>query len=138
MRKSLSYAIRRALTLFPTQFFTCQRMHRERQALLIGKLLAESIKTHQHIRSLSEVEFTVFSQFGDDGIIQWLRHNLDLPNRTFIEFGVEDYRESNTRFLMMNDNWAGFVMDSSEVKYIPHNSLGGTSETRIDCQDSIY
>jgi len=30
-----------------------------------------------------------------------------------VEFGVQDYRESNTRFLMMNDNWSGLVMDGS-------------------------
>ncbi|OGI48462.1 MAG: NADH dehydrogenase [Candidatus Muproteobacteria bacterium RIFCSPHIGHO2_01_60_12] len=86
----------------------------EHQMLLSGKALAESMKSKKCIKSLSEVEFKVFSQFGDDGIIQWLVNNLDIPNKTFIEFGVEDYRESNTRFLMMNDNWSGFVMDGSE------------------------
>jgi len=115
MRRSIAYAIRRALTFPQTKFFAYQRLYLERQALLIGRLLSENIKPKQNIRSLSEVEFTVFSQFGDDGIIQWLQHNLEIPNKTFIEFGVEDYRESNTRFLMMNDNWAGFVMDSSEA-----------------------
>ncbi len=81
--------------------------------LLLGKLLAESVKNKIIVKTLKEVEFKVFSQFGDDGIIQWLVHNIEIPNKTFIEFGVEDYRESNTRFLMMNDNWSGFVMDSS-------------------------
>jgi hypothetical protein len=89
-------------------------MQSENQMLLWGKALAENMKSKQRIKSLSEVEFKVFSQFGDDGIIQWLVNNLDMPHRTFIEFGVEDYRESNTRFLMMNDNWSGFVMDGSE------------------------
>jgi hypothetical protein len=56
----------------------------------------------------------VFSQFGDDGIVQWLVHNLAFPHETFVEFGVENYRESTTRFLMMNDNWSGFVMDGSQ------------------------
>jgi hypothetical protein len=36
-----------------------------------------------------------------------------LVDRTFIEFGVEDFFESNCRFLMMNDNFCGFVMDGS-------------------------
>ena len=30
---------------------------------------------------------------------------------------MEDYREANTRFLLMNNNWSGLVMDSSE-KYV--------------------
>lgn len=86
----------------------------EHSLLLLGKLAVDSVKAKKTISSLSEVEFKVFSQFGDDGIIQWLIHNLDIPNKTFVEFGVENYRESNTRFLLMNNNWSGFVMDASE------------------------
>jgi hypothetical protein len=59
-------------------------------------------------------EFKVFSQWGEDGILQYLIHNLPIRHRTFIEFGVEDYRESNTRFLLLHDDWQGFVMDGSE------------------------
>jgi hypothetical protein len=53
----------------------------------------------------------VFSQFGDDGIIQYLIHLLGPMEDTFIEFGVQDYSESNTRFLLLNDNWRGLVID---------------------------
>lgn len=88
----------------------------ERQKLLMGKILSNQIKNKEfQARSLKDVEFSIFSQFGDDGIIQWLTQNLEIPNKTFIEFGVEDFSESNSRFLMMNDNWSGFVMDGSEL-----------------------
>ncbi len=90
------------------------RTHLENQSLLLGKSLAENIKHKKKITNLSEVEFKVFSQWGDDGIIQWLVNNISFPNKTFIEFGVEDYRESNTRFLLMHDNWSGLVMDGSK------------------------
>lgn len=85
----------------------------ERQLLLLGRQLSEAISSKKNISSLSEVEFKVFSQWGDDGIIQWLIKNVEIHNKTFVEFGVGNYRESNTRFLMMNNNWSGFVMDSS-------------------------
>jgi len=103
-------------TLIPTYGSSEQNSYDmgERQLLLLGKLMSESIKQKKRLTALSEVEFSVFSQWGDDGIIQWLINNIDLPSRTFIEFGVENYRESNTRFLMMNNNWSGFVMDESE------------------------
>jgi hypothetical protein len=90
-----------------------QEKNSEREVLILGRLLSENVKNKKQIDTLSDVEFSVFSQFGDDGIIQWLVNNLDFPHKTFIEFGVEDYRESNTRFLMMNDNWSGLVMDGS-------------------------
>ncbi len=66
------------------------------------------------IKSLADVEFQVFSQFGDDGIIQYLISKLDIPNKTFVEFGVENYREANTRFLLVNNNWKGLVIDGSQ------------------------
>ena len=66
--------------------------------------------------SLSEKEFKVYSQFGDDGIIQYLIRAIPVAETSFIEFGVGDYFESNTHFLLVNDNWAGLVLDGSEEK----------------------
>jgi len=64
-------------------------------------------------RNLQDYEFRVFSQWGEDGIIQKIVDSIDIRNRTFIEFGVEDFKVSNCRFLMAKDNWSGFVMDGS-------------------------
>lgn len=65
--------------------------------------------------NIQEAEFKVFSQFGDDGIIQYLVNRVEIPagRRRFIEFGVENYRESNTRFLLLNNNWSGLILDGS-------------------------
>ena len=82
--------------------------------MLQGRLLAETLVRKRDYESLADFEFKVFSQFGDDGIIQFLTHNLKLSRKTFIEFGVENYLESNTRFLLQKDNWSGFVMDGSK------------------------
>ncbi len=65
------------------------------------------------IDALSDVEFKVFSQWGDDGISQWLINRLPIAHSTFVEFGAANYRESNTRFPLMHDNWQVFVMDGS-------------------------
>lgn len=104
--KKLKLAINRALS---------QQDSSEQNTLMLGKILSENVKSKKNISSLNDVEFRVFSQWGDDGIIQWLTSNIDFPDRTFVEFGVEDYSESNTRFLMMNNNWSGLVMDGSET-----------------------
>lgn len=77
-----------------------------------GQILAfqqRSIISH----NLSDYEFRIFSQWGEDGILQFLTRNISLRNKTFIEFGVEDFFESNCRFLMMKDLWRGFVIDGS-------------------------
>lgn len=70
-------------------------------------------------------EFKVFSQFGDDGIIQWLISNLNISEKIFVEFGVENYIESNTRFLLKNNNWSGLVMDgdSANIDFIKQDGI---------------
>ncbi len=83
-------------------------------------LAAQSILSEFRYRRdgipLAHSEFSVFSQFGDDGIIQYVIARLKLPpdEQRFVEFGVENYRESNTRFLLLNNNWRGLVMDGSD------------------------
>ena len=64
-------------------------------------LTARTNNTKMDIDDIKDAEYKVFSQFGDDGIIQYLISTLNIKNETFIEFGVEDYRESNTRYLLV-------------------------------------
>lgn len=66
------------------------------------------------IMKLEDAEFKVFLQSGEDGIIDFLLSKINVENKYFVEFGVENYYESNTRFLMMNRNWRGLVIDGSK------------------------
>jgi hypothetical protein len=68
--------------------------------------------------SLAAVEFKVFSQWGEDGIIDWIVERAQIPPhlQSFIEFGVEFYGEANTRFLLQNRNWRGLVIDGSPTQ----------------------
>lgn len=93
----------------------------EKSLFLNARIYANAVQD-KRLRSLEEAEFQVYSQFGEDGIIQWLIHNVAIDNKTFIEFGVEDYTEANTRFLLMNNNWSGLVMDGSEANMKRLNS----------------
>ncbi len=93
---------------------TLQAVHHraEHLALNQGRLWV-AIDEGRYSPDLKDHEFRVFSQWGEDGILQYLVRSLPIAHRTFIEFGVEDFVESNCRFLMMNDNWSGFVIDGS-------------------------
>jgi NAD kinase len=97
------------------------------QKILLGKLLSNSnsARTKEIIDDVNKSEFQVFSQWGDDGIIDFLASYLDIKNKTFIEFGVENYEESNTRFLLINRNWTGFIMDGSaeNIDYVKNDSI---------------
>lgn len=118
---NLSQKVNQILNTF--NWFKKIDMHFEYQTILAAQYLIELNKNKKVINSLRDVEFKVFSQWGDDGIIQWLILNLDLKEKTFVEFGVENYSESNTRFLLMNNNWSGLVMDGSfkKVKQIKNS-----------------
>lgn len=82
----------------------------ERILINQGRLWTQMTNQVAHPK-LSDYEFRVFSQWGEDGIIQFLISEVEIENRTFVEFGVEDFLESNCRFLMMNNNWSGLVLD---------------------------
>jgi len=70
-------------------------------------------------------EFRVFSQWGEDGIIQHLINRVPIERRIFVEFGVENYVESNTRFLLTNNQWSGLVIDGSaeNIDYIRRDQI---------------
>lgn len=93
-----------------------QKLHYDthKSLMLSGKILSAQNAQKTVLASLDDVEFQVFSQRGEDGIIQYLISKIDIPNPVFVEFGVETYTESNTRFLLMNNNWSGLVIDGSK------------------------
>lgn len=67
-------------------------------------------------RPWHENEFRVYSQFGEDGLLQFLFREIKDAPHTFVEFGVEDYQEANTRFLLLQDrSWSGLVLDGDDA-----------------------
>ena len=93
--------------------------------ILQGKIMAE-LNKQKTSKNIQDYEFKVFSQNGEDGIIQHLIDKIDVKNKTFIEFGVESYQEANTRFLIENDNWSGLIIDGSEeyMNGVKYSTLG--------------
>lgn len=85
----------------------------EDMKMQLGKLL-DINSTKINSSNINDYEFKVFSQWGEDGIINYLIKNLQIENEVFVEFGVENYKESNTRFLLKNSNWTGLIIDNSK------------------------
>ncbi|OJU13042.1 MAG: hypothetical protein BGN85_06745 [Alphaproteobacteria bacterium 64-11] len=84
--------------------------------MLTAKLLVDAMRQRGVIADIKETEFKVFSQFGEDGIIQYLVHRAQITpeERVLVEFGSDFYGEANTRFLVMQDYWRALLMDGSE------------------------
>jgi hypothetical protein len=94
----------------------------ERLQLQVGQLQSARVA---ELANLRDAEFRVFSQFGEDGIIQYLVQRVPIEHDVFVEFGVEDYSESNTRFLIANNNWRGLIMDggSDHIEFAKRTGL---------------
>lgn len=90
------------------------RSELDKGLILNARALMANWDPNGPLQPFSDYEFQVFSQFGDDGIIQRLIRGLKITEESFIEFGVQDYSESNTRFLLLNNNWRGLILDCSE------------------------
>ena len=90
----------------------------------LGRIEARQLQ-NLPIADVQEAEFRVFSQWGEDGILHHLFRYIAAPRKIFVEFGVENYTESNTRFLLMNSNWSGLIIDGSakNVDYIKRDDI---------------
>ena len=80
-------------------------------------------------------EYQVFSQAGDDGIIQHLTRVIPIQHRVFVEFGVQNYVESNTRFLLLKNNWSGLVMDGTQknIEFIRRDPIYARHDLNAIC-----
>jgi hypothetical protein len=60
---------------------------------------------------LRNFEKKIFSQNGEDGIIEEIFNRIGTTNKYFVEFGVENGKECNTRYLLEKNAWSGLWMD---------------------------
>ena len=103
LKKYLSFLVRR---IFDEEI--------QKELILKAKVLSLKNKNLKKIKDLSVVEFQVYSQWGEDGIIDWLISKFPQIPKNFLEIGTQDYKESNTRFLLINRNRDGFLIEGDK------------------------
>lgn len=109
-----------------------ERLQRIQQSL--GRIEDRQLLT-QNPKGFCKYEYQVYSQWGEDGLIQHLIHNVVIENPVFVEFGVEKYTESNTRFLLINNNWSGLIIDGSEqnIAYVKKDPVYWRHNLKAEC-----
>jgi hypothetical protein len=60
--------------------------------------------------------FRAFSQNDEDGILQEIFRRIGTTNRTFVEFGVQDGLQTNTR-LLLYAGWRGLWIEADRAAY---------------------
>tara|TARA_Y100000389_G_scaffold189395_1_gene213080 strand:+ start:2417 stop:3346 length:930 start_codon:yes stop_codon:yes gene_type:complete len=66
---------------------------------------------YEHISNLQDVDYKIFSQNGEDGIIDYLLNKIKIEKPKFVEVGVGNYLESNTRFIFERTSASGLIID---------------------------
>ncbi|MCJ8277940.1 MAG: hypothetical protein HRT44_11080 [Bdellovibrionales bacterium] len=64
--------------------------------------------------NLRNFEDKVYSQNGEDGILQEIFRRIGTTNQFFVEFGVENGQECNGRYLLEKKGWQGLWIDGSK------------------------
>ncbi len=64
-------------------------------------------------QNLRNFEKQIFSQNGEDGIIEEIFNRIGTKEKYFVEFGVENGKECNTRYLLQEKAWSGLWIDGS-------------------------
>jgi hypothetical protein len=66
---------------------------------------------------LFDYEKKVFSQNKEDGIIEYLLQKIGFKNKYYVEFGVENGHECNTRYIREYHGFSGLMMDGSNENH---------------------
>ncbi len=83
-----------------------------KKIFMIGHSHILNMRNKYHdITSISDVDYKVYSQHGEDGIIDYILKKLSIEKPKFVEIGVGDYTECNTRFLFESRSAKGLIID---------------------------
>ena len=93
LKKSKSYTIQKILMV------------------LSNILILKSRKFYDQYSNIEDAELKIFSQNGEDGIIDFLVTKLNIKKPSFVEIGIGDYSEANTRLLYEMYYGEGLVID---------------------------
>jgi hypothetical protein len=101
----------------------------ELQAEQLARDLMKDPK-HSDPKRLNRYEARVYSQAGEDGILQEIFRRVGTTNRIFCEFGAADGRENNSA-LLLQQGWGGLWMDgdaelvaAAKARYPEHVRTG--------------
>jgi hypothetical protein len=107
--------IRQRLDLIESRMAELSR-HLEEAARLAREQLA--LERKRRLVGLQAFERRVYSQNGEDGILEEILRRIGVSGRFFVEFGVETGAECNCARLAREENWSGLFMEADPVLFV--------------------
>lgn len=93
------------------------------------------LQEQQNFPHLLQYSKNIYSQNGEDGILEEILNRIEVTNRWFCEFGAWDGKHlSNTYRLLEEKGWKGVMIEGDKQKYAELNNL---SEQYPDSLTSI-
>lgn len=87
-------------------------LQQDKMLLAIGRLMASiQITNMDKFKCLSDSEFKVFSQWGEDGILNYIFEVLGLTKPRIMEVGASNFIECNSRFAAEHRNARVYAVD---------------------------
>lgn len=83
----------------------------ELQAVAYRENLIATQKKYEDPTSLNRFEYEIFSQCGEDGIVDEIFRRIGATNRYFVEFGAGNGLQNSTTALLLK-NWVGLWMEA--------------------------
>ncbi|MCU0343784.1 MAG: hypothetical protein MUF28_08185 [Ignavibacterium sp.] len=121
MRSIINYITDKISSLLSTKsvpsiYYTLQQLSDVNGNILITNFLNEQLYWNEkYIKSKRITHFhkSVFTQNGEDGIIEEIFNRIGVTNRYFVEFGVHGVKNNST--LLLIKNWTGLWIGGSEL-----------------------
>ena len=89
------------------------KKYKDKKIFMIGNShILNARRNYESIENLSDLDYQIFSQNGEDGILDYLLYQLEIQKPKFLEIGVGDYSECNTRFIFERCSSKGTIIDS--------------------------
>jgi hypothetical protein len=82
--------------------------------ILAHSIILKSRIFYEKYELIEDAEIKIFSQNGEDGIIDYIIQKLSLKKPSFVEIGVGDFSESNTRLLYEMYYGNGLIVDINQ------------------------
>lgn len=88
------------------------KKYKDKKIFMIGNShVLNARRNYESIENLNDLDYQIFSQNGEDGIIDFLINRLGIKIPKFIEIGIGDYSECNSRFIYERCSPSGLVID---------------------------
>jgi len=89
------------------------------------------ILTTGKINNLEPFERQIYSQNGEDGIIEAIFSKIGSTNKYFVEFGGGEEKFNNTKYLRNKKNWHGLWLDSEGDRFTKKEFITAENITEI-------